>query len=79
MRYMSGGAGNDPARAAHGRRCRDLRAAAQHSDTFYPLFTHIPGLKVVVPGTPAEAEGLLLAAIDDDNPVVFIEHMALYC
>jgi pyruvate dehydrogenase E1 component beta subunit len=55
-----------------------LRAAAQHSDTLYPVFTHVPGLKVVVPATPAEAQGLLLAAIDDDNPVIFIEHMALY-
>ena len=77
MRYMSGGQATIPLvlRMAAGA---GLRAAAQHSDTFYPLFTHIPGLKVVVPGTPAEAEGLLLAAIDDDNPVVFIEHMALY-
>jgi pyruvate/2-oxoglutarate/acetoin dehydrogenase E1 component len=77
MRYMSGGQATIPLvlRMAAGA---GLRAAAQHSDTFYPLFTHIPGLKVVVPATPAEAEGLLLAAIDDDNPVVFIEHMALY-
>ena len=38
----------------------------------------MPGLKVVVPATPAEAQGLLLAAIVDDNPVIFLEHMALY-
>ena len=77
MRYMSGGQATIPLvlRMAAGA---GLRAAAQHSDTFYALFTHIPGLKVVVPATPAEAQGLLLAAIDDDNPVVFIEHMALY-
>ena len=77
LRYMSGGQARIPLvlRMAAGA---GLRAAAQHSDTFYALFTHIPGLKVVVPGTPAEAQGLLLAAIEDDDPVVFIEHMALY-
>jgi acetoin:2,6-dichlorophenolindophenol oxidoreductase subunit beta len=77
LRYMSGGQARIPLvlRMAAGA---GLRAAAQHSDTFYALFTHVPGLKVVVPATPAEAQGLLLAAIADDNPVVFIEHMALY-
>jgi pyruvate/2-oxoglutarate/acetoin dehydrogenase E1 component len=77
LRYMSGGQARIPLvlRMAAGA---GLRAAAQHSDTFYALFTHVPGLKVVVPATPAEAQGLLLAAIEDDNPVVFIEHMALY-
>jgi pyruvate/2-oxoglutarate/acetoin dehydrogenase E1 component len=77
LRYMSGGQATIPLvlRMAAGA---GLRAAAQHSDTFYALFTHIPGLKVVVPATPAEAQGLLLAAIADDNPVVVLEHMALY-
>lgn len=77
LRYMSGGQATVPLvlRMAAGA---GLRAAAQHSDTLYPLFTHIPGLKVLVPATPAEAQGLLLAAIEDDNPVVVIEHMALY-
>lgn len=77
LRYMSGGQASIPLviRMAAGG---GLRAGAQHSDTLYPLFTHIPGLKVVVPATPAEAQGLLLAAIEDDNPVVFIEHMDLY-
>jgi pyruvate/2-oxoglutarate/acetoin dehydrogenase E1 component len=77
LRYMSGGQARIPLvlRMAAGA---GLRAAAQHSDTFYALFTHVPGLKVVVPATPAEAQGLLLAAIEDDNPVVFLEHMALY-
>jgi acetoin:2,6-dichlorophenolindophenol oxidoreductase subunit beta len=77
LRYMSGGQAQVPLvlRMACGA---GLRAAAQHSDTLYALFTHIPGLKVVVPATPAEAQGLLLAAIADDNPVVFLEHMALY-
>lgn len=77
LRYMSGGQARIPLvlRMACGA---GLRAAAQHSDTFYTLFTHVPGLEVVVPATPAEAQGLLLAAIADDNPVVFLEHMALY-
>jgi len=77
LRYMSGGQASIPLviRMAAGA---GLRAAAQHSDTLYPIFTHIPGLKVVVPATPAEAQGLLLASIADDNPVVFIEHMDLY-
>jgi pyruvate dehydrogenase E1 component beta subunit len=77
LRYMSGGQARIPLviRMAAGA---GLRAAAQHSDTLYPIFSHIPGLKVVVPATPAEAQGLLLAAIADDNPVIFIEHMDMY-
>ena len=77
LRYMSGGQATIPLvlRMAAGA---GVRAAAQHSDTLYPFFTHVPGLKTVVPATPAEAQGLLLAAVADDNPVIFIEHMALY-
>lgn len=77
LRFMSGGQAKLPLviRMAVGG---GLRAAAQHSDTLYPLFTHIPGLKVVVPATPEEARGLLIASINDDNPVIFLEHMALY-
>lgn len=55
-----------------------MRAAGQHSDTFYSVFASIPGLKVVVPATAADVKGLLLAAIADDNPVLVLEHMSLY-
>ena len=55
-----------------------LGAAGQHSDTLYSLFTHIPGLKVVVPSSPYDAKGLLTAAVADNNPVLFFEHMGLY-
>ncbi len=53
-------------------------AAAQHSKSLEAWVAHIPGLKVVMPSTPADAKGLLAAAIRDPNPVVFIEHKLLY-
>jgi pyruvate/2-oxoglutarate/acetoin dehydrogenase E1 component len=49
-----------------------------HSQSFEAWFTHVPGLKVVAPATPADAKGLLKASIRDDNPVVFMEHKLLY-
>ncbi len=52
--------------------------AAQHSQSLEAWFTHIPGLKVAMPGLPRDARGLLKAAIRDDNPVLFIEHKAHY-
>lgn len=77
MRYMFGGKCRLPLviRAAGGA---TVRAAAQHSQMIEGMFTHIPGLKVVCPSNPADAKGLLLQAIEDDNPVMFIEHKALY-
>jgi pyruvate/2-oxoglutarate/acetoin dehydrogenase E1 component len=51
---------------------------AQHSQTLHAWVAHIPGLKVVMPSTPADAKGLMLAAIRDDNPVVFFEDRMLY-
>ncbi len=50
----------------------------QHSKTLHSYFSHIPGLKVVLPTTPSDAKGLLTSAIRDDNPVIFIEHRWLY-
>lgn len=53
-------------------------AAAQHSESLENWFVHVPGLKVVMPSNAYEAKGLLLAAIDDNNPVIFVEHKLLY-
>jgi pyruvate dehydrogenase E1 component beta subunit len=55
-----------------------FRAAAQHSQMLTPLFTHIPGLKVVCPSTPYDTKGLLIQAIRDNDPVIFCEHKNLY-
>jgi acetoin:2,6-dichlorophenolindophenol oxidoreductase subunit beta len=54
------------------------RSAAQHSQSLHALFSHIPGLKVVVPSTPYEAKGLLKSAIRDDNPVAFFEDKMMF-
>jgi len=77
FRYMFGGKAVTPVviRTMYGA---GLRAAAQHSQCLYPVFTHIPGLKVVAPSTPYDAKGLLIQAIRDDDPVMFFEHKALY-
>lgn len=77
MRYMFGGRAKIPmtVRTVSGAGCS---AAAQHSQSLEAWFTHIPGLKVVMPSTPADAKGLLISAIRDDNPVMFIEHKMLY-
>jgi pyruvate dehydrogenase E1 component beta subunit len=77
FRYMFGGNARTPVviRTMYGA---GLRAAAQHSQCLYPIFTHIPGLKVVVPSSPYEAKGLLIQSIRDDDPVIFCEHKALY-
>ncbi len=51
---------------------------AQHSQNLQALFAHIPGLKVVMPTTPYDAKGLLISSVEDNNPVIFIEHRWLY-
>ncbi|RUT25457.1 alpha-ketoacid dehydrogenase subunit beta [Asaia sp. W19] len=77
FRYMFGGKARTPLviRAMYGA---GLSAAAQHSQALYPLFTHIPGLKVVIPSSPYEAKGLLIEAIRDDDPVIFLENKLMY-
>src|SRR5262245_33576384 len=77
FRYMFGGKAVTPVviRTMYGA---GLRAAAQHSQCLYPVFTHIPGLKVVMPSTPYDAKGLMIQAIRDNDPVMFFEHKALY-
>src|SRR5690554_6387823 len=76
-RYMFGGKGQIPVvfRAAAGG---GVGSAAQHSQSLEAWFTHIPGLKVIAPGTPADVKGLLKAAIRDNNPIIFLEYKAQY-
>ncbi len=77
LRYMFGGKAKVPmvVRAQEGA---GRGNAAQHSQSLEAWFCHIPGLKVVTPSTPADAKGLLKTSIRDDNPVIFLEHKALY-
>jgi pyruvate dehydrogenase E1 component beta subunit len=77
IHYMSGGAWKVPLviRATMGA---TRRSAAQHSQSLHAWPSHVPGLKVVVPSTPADAKGLLKSAIRDDNPVVFFEDKISY-
>ncbi|ASS90092.1 MAG: alpha-ketoacid dehydrogenase subunit beta [Bacillaceae bacterium] len=77
LRYMFGGKGKVPmvVRTPAGS---GTGAAAQHSQSLEAWMAHIPGLKVVQPSTAYDAKGLLKAAIDDDNPVIFYEHKLLY-
>lgn len=77
MRYMFGGKASVPmvVRSASGS---GTGAAAQHSQSPEAWFCNAPGLKVVMPSTPADAKGLLISAIRDDNPVLFFEPKVLY-
>lgn len=77
FRYMFGGKATTPLviRAMTGA---GKRAGAQHSQSLHSIFTHIPGLKVVMPSSPYDAKGLLIQAIRDDDPVIFLEHKTLY-
>jgi pyruvate dehydrogenase E1 component beta subunit len=77
FRYMFGGKATTPLtiRTMIGA---GFSAAAQHSQAIYPIFTHIPGLKVVLPSNAYDAKGLLIQAIRDDDPVIFCEHKLAY-
>ena len=77
FKYMFGGKAQTPVviRTMVGA---GFRAAAQHSQMLTPIFTHIPGLKVVCPSTPYDTKGLLIQAIRDNDPVIFCEHKNLY-
>ncbi len=77
LRYMTAGQCKIPlvVRTAMGA---GRRAAAQHSQSLQVWYAHIPGLKVVMPSTPADAKGLLKSAIRDDNPVIFLEDKMMY-
>ncbi len=77
IHFMLGGAAEVPMvlRAPLGS---GTGAAAQHSQSLEAWFAHVPGLKVVMPATAEDAKGLLLAAIDDPNPVIVLEHKLLY-
>ena len=77
IRYMFGGKASIPivVRTIIGG---GFRAATQHSMVLYPMFAQIPGLKVVAASNPADAKGLLTAALRDGNPVIVCEHLAMY-
>ena len=77
VHYMSGGKWNVPMvmRTTLGA---TRRSAAQHSQSLHVWFSHVPGLKVVLPSTPYDAKGLLKSAIRDDNPVIFFEDKMMY-
>jgi pyruvate dehydrogenase E1 component beta subunit len=77
FRYMFGGKTECPAviRMVYGA---GLNAAAQHSQSPHGILTSMPGLKVAMPTTPADAKGLLTTAIRENDPVIFMEHKALY-
>lgn len=77
VHYMSGGKWKVPMvmRTTLGA---TRRSAAQHSQSLHTWFSHIPGLKVVLPSTPYDAKGLLKSAIRDDNPVIFFEDKMMY-
>src|ERR1035437_1945407 len=77
VHYMSGGHWRVPMvmRTTLGA---TRRSAAQHSQSLHAWFSHVPGLKVVLPSTPYDAKGLLKAAIREENPVVFFEDKMMY-
>jgi len=77
FRYMLGGRPTVPL-VVRGPQGGGIRMAAQHSQSLEAWFTHVPGLVVMAPSTPYDAKGMLIAAIRDNNPVIFLEHKMLY-
>ncbi|AEG58368.1 alpha-ketoacid dehydrogenase subunit beta [Desulforamulus ruminis] len=77
LRYLSGGKSQFPL-VVRMKSGAGIGAGCQHSHNLEAWLAHCPGLKVVMPGTPADAKGLLKSAIREDNPVIFIEDMVLY-
>ncbi len=77
MHYMTGGLLNVPM-VIRGQQGGGKRYGSQHSQCVESTFAQFPGIKVVAPATPYDAKGLLVAAIRDDNPVLFLEHKMLY-
>lgn len=77
FRFMFGGKARTPlvVRTVFGA---GTRSASQHSQAPYSIFTHVPGLKVVIPTNAYDAKGLLLTAIRDDDPVIFMEHKKMF-
>ena len=77
FRYMFGGNARTPMviRTMTGA---GYGSAAQHSQALWPILSHIPGIKVVLPSNPYDAKGLLISAIRDDDPVIFLEHKVMY-
>jgi len=76
-RYMSGGTAKVPV-VIWGIVNRGGEQGAQHSQALHSIFAHVPGLKVVAPATPHDAKGLMVAAIRDEDPVIFIDERWLY-
>jgi pyruvate/2-oxoglutarate/acetoin dehydrogenase E1 component len=77
IRYMTGGQVSVPL-VMRAPVCAGVNLGAQHSQSLEAWFVHVPGLKVVMPSSPADAKGLLKSSIRDDNPVLFLEHRLLY-
>jgi 2-oxoisovalerate dehydrogenase E1 component len=77
FRFMLGGKPTVPV-VIRGPQGGGIRLAAQHSQSLEAWFIHVPGLVVIAPSNPYDAKGLLAAAIREDNPVIFLEHKALY-
>lgn len=77
LRYMTNGMASVPM-VIRAPVCSGINLGAQHSQSLESWFVHVPGLKVVMPSTPADAKGLLKSAIRDNNPILFFEHRLLY-